>query len=82
MASFYIRQLLSPSCRASACASEVRRQKVPQSRSHYAESSVAEVGMRSTDEKRAGFGRGQSSEVGVDDKAAVISQVARRVTAQ
>ena len=49
---------------------------VLESRSHDAKSSVAEVGARSTDENRTSVSRAQSSRVGADGEAAVVSLVA------
>jgi len=58
--------------------SHVQRQIVSESRSYCIKrklSSDAEAGARPTDVKRTSVSRTQSSGVGVDDEAAVISQI-------
>ena len=60
----------------------VRRQIVPDSRSSCTKGSVAEVGLRPTDEKRTSVSRAQSSWTSVGDEAAVVSQVAGRMSRQ
>ena len=54
----------------------MHRQIVPDSRSSCTEGSVAKVGARPNDEKHTSVSRVQSSWAGVDDEAAVVSQVA------
>jgi len=54
--------------------SEVCRQIVPDMRSCCTEGSFTEVCLRPTDKKRTSFSRAQSSWVGIDDEAAVVSQ--------
>ena len=56
--------------------SEARQQTVPDSRSSCIESSVAQVDLRPTDEKRTSVSRVQSPGTRIGNEAAVIRQVA------